>query len=102
MSKKDQDEAYYRNFRSYVVLTWMFCNAALVALILNSGGIERLTSKKTDDVGATSYVVKVYLLVVLWSVAGLSGFKFVGAMWYLIFRIVSPIDRRRGRTYTNP
>lgn len=86
MSKKAADKAYYRNFRSYVVLAWMFCNAALVAIILKSGGIERLSTKQTNE-GATSDVVRIYLLVVLWSVAGLSGFKFVGATWYLIHRI---------------
>jgi chitin synthase len=95
MDKKEMDEAYYRNFRSYVVLAWMFCNAALVAIILKSGGVERLSTKPTTDTGATSNVVKIYLLVVLWSVAGLSAFKFVGASWYLIFRIVSwPLTRR--------
>lgn len=92
LSKKESDEAYYRTFRSYVVLAWMFCNAALVAVILKSGGLERLSVKKQEEVsadGSASSVVKAYLLVVLWSVAGLSAFKFVGAMWYLIGRIVS-------------
>ena len=90
MDKREKDEAYYRNFRSYVVLAWMFCNAALVAIILKSGGVERLGPKASGDTGATSGMVRVYLLVVLWSVAGLSAFKFVGASWYLIYRIVSP------------
>jgi chitin synthase len=86
--KADVDEAYYRQFRSYVLLAWMFCNAALVAIILKSGGLERLSvQKETEADGASSGIVRVYLLVVLWSVAGLSGFKFVGAMWYLIHRI---------------
>jgi hypothetical protein len=69
----------------------MFCNAALVAIILNSGGLERLSVKTqtVQEEGAASSIVKTYLLVVLWSVAGLSAFKFVGAMWYLIERIVS-------------
>jgi len=87
----DADEikkAYNANFRSYVVLAWMFCNALLVAIILKSGGLERLSVKKqTVQDGAASSIVRTYLLVVLWSVAGLSGFKFVGAMWYLIGRI---------------
>ncbi len=78
------------DFRSYVVLAWMFCNALLVAVILKSGGVQRLSVKKQEvEQGAASNTVRVYLMVVLWSVAGLSGFKFVGAMWYLIKRIVS-------------
>ena len=67
----------------------MFCNGALVALILKTGGIERLSVQSQVDQGDASSVVKTYLTVVLWSVAGLSSFKFVGAMWYLIKRIVS-------------
>lgn len=77
------------SFRSWVVLAWMFCNGALVALILRTGGIERISVQKEIQQGDSSSVVKVYLTVVLWSVAGLSSFKFVGAMWYLTKRIVS-------------
>ncbi len=82
---------YDANFRSYVVLAWMFCNGALVAVILRTGGVERLSLKTAQegDEGDSSGVVKIYLTVVLWSVAALSGFKFVGAMWYLTKRIVS-------------
>ena len=88
-SVKDKNDFYDANFRSYVVLAWMFCNAALVAVILRSGGIQRLSVQQQIQDGAASSVVKVYLTVVLWSVAGLSSFKFVGAMWYLIKRLVS-------------
>ncbi|KAH6682756.1 chitin synthase 2 [Halenospora varia] len=84
----DEELNYNKAFRSYVVLAWMFCNAALVAVVLKSGGLNRLSVKPVaigkDDQSRT---VKVYLLIVLWSVAGLSFFKFVGAMWYKIKRI---------------
>jgi chitin synthase len=85
---KDADEGYRKAFRTYVVLVWMFCNAALVAIVLNAGGLNRLELNPSGQ-EATSAKVKTYLLVVLWSVAGLSAFKFVGAMWYKIHRIVS-------------
>jgi chitin synthase len=91
--KQQEDEDYYKGFRSYVVLFWMGCNAALVAIILKSGGVERLSyggsESGVSDPGVANSTVKTYLLVVLWSVAALSGFKFVGASWYLIHRIVS-------------
>ena len=29
----------------------------------------------------------IYMTIVLWSVAVLSGFKFLGAMWFLIVRM---------------
>src|SRR5204863_1534129 len=87
---------YNRAFRTYVVLVWMFTNAALVAIVLNAGGLQRLNVASSSTVAKVatndseeSGTVKVYLFVVLWSVAALSGFKFIGAMWYKIHRIVS-------------
>lgn len=89
LSEKAKNDFYDASFRSYVVLAWMFCNAALVAIILKSGGIQRLSVQQVTQQGDATSIVKVYLTVVLWSVAGLSSFKFIGAMWYLIKRIVS-------------
>jgi chitin synthase len=89
ISEKAKTDFQDASFRSWVVLVWMFCNAALVAIILRSGGIQRLSVQQQLQDGAASSVVKIYLIVVLWSVAGLSSFKFVGAMWYLIHRMVS-------------
>ena len=80
----------YAAFRSYVVLSWMFCNAALVAVVLNAGGLNRLAVKQqVVEEGTPTASVIVYLKIVLWSVAWLSGFKFIGAMVYRIKRIVS-------------
>lgn len=89
LSKKAKDDFYDASFRSYVVLAWILCNAALVAIVLKSGGVQRLSDQEQIQNGAASSVVKVYLAVVLWSVVTLSSFKFVGAMWYLIKRLVS-------------
>jgi chitin synthase len=101
-NSKDDDEGYRKAFRTYVVLVWMFCNAALVAIVLNAGGLARLevnpTAAGTEDESAK---VKTYLLIVLWSVAGLSAFKFVGAMWYKIHRIVSAHLKRLRRIFAN-
>ncbi|KAF8857623.1 chitin synthase 1 [Acephala macrosclerotiorum] len=91
VKKKNTSEEelnYNRAFRTYVVLAWMFSNAALVAIVLNAGGLQRLKVQSTTTVGdEESNTVKVYLFIVLWSVAGLSAFKFVGAMWYKIHRM---------------
>jgi chitin synthase len=84
------EEDYYKSFRSYVVLVWMFCNAALVAIVLRAGGLSRLSVQTQPSGGGDPSVnVNIYLQVILWSVAGLSAFKFVGAMWYRIIRFVS-------------
>ena len=66
------------------MLFWIGCNVALVAAILGSGGNSTLTLAGSTDTKAKATT---YLLVVLWSVAGLSAFRFVGAMWFLIVRM---------------
>lgn len=81
MSASEKQEDYYKGFRSRVVIFWLICNFALVALVLSTAGLERLTTT-TETQKST-----IYLLVVLWSVAGLSAFKFIGAMWFLIVRM---------------
>lgn len=90
----DKELNYNKGFRTNVVLIWMFCNAALVAVVLKAGGLNRLSVKPVGGGGPDeSRTVKYYLLIILWSVAGLSAFKFVGAMWYKIHRIVSLLPR---------
>ena len=83
-SASEKQEDYYKGFRSSVVLFWIGCNVALVAAILGSGGNSTLTLAGSTD--QTSKATT-YLLVVLWSVAGLSAFRFVGSMWFLIVRM---------------
>jgi chitin synthase len=98
-SARDVEDGYNKAFRSYVVLAWMFCNAALVAVVLNVGGLNRLSSSM--GLNHEANIEKTYLMVILWSVAGLSGFKFVGAMWYRIHRVVSICLCEVGRKYAN-
>jgi hypothetical protein len=88
-SAQDKQEDYYKGFRSAVVLAWMFCNLALCAVVLQTGGLE-VTAAKGDEAEDKRRKATIYLGVVLWSVAGLSAFRFIGAMWFLIVRLVSP------------
>lgn len=85
-SETQKQKDYYAGFRSCVVLVWMFTNFALAAGILNSAGLDRMTD---NDAAVESERSKVYLAVVLWSVAGLSAFRFLGCSWFLILRLVS-------------
>jgi chitin synthase len=85
VSAGEKQEDYYKGFRSSVVLVWMFCNFGLAAVVLNTGGLERVNVSKNSGVQRST----IYMAVVLWSVAGLSAFRFVGAMWFLIVRLVS-------------
>lgn len=81
MSASEIQEDYYKGFRSRVVLFWIICNFGLVAVVLSTAGLERVST--VEDTKKST----IYLAVVLWSVAGLSAFKFIGAMWFLIVRM---------------
>ncbi|EHK98484.1 putative Chitin synthase A [Glarea lozoyensis 74030] len=81
-------EDYYKGFRSRVVIFWLVCNFSLAAVVLNTGGLSRLGTKESDTVELDDDTTSnIYMAVVLWSVAGLSLFKFIGAMWFLIVRM---------------
>lgn len=74
---------YYRGVRTVVVLAWMITNFALSALVLSTAGLEKITPTDTDSSARATY----YMAAVLYSVAALSGFKFIGAMWFLVVRM---------------
>jgi len=84
VSEQEHQEDYYKGFRSAVVLVWMFCNFALAAVVLSTAGVDKIDVKNADTQRST-----IYMAVVLWSVAGLSAFRFFGAMWFLVVRMVS-------------
>lgn len=83
-SAQDKQEDYYKSFRSTVVTAWMTSNFVLVAAVLNVGGFQNLTTQANGDHNG-----QIYMGVVLWSVAGLSAFRFIGACWFLVVRLVS-------------
>lgn len=89
VSDSDKQEDYYKGFRSGVVLFWMFCNLALCAAVLQTGGLEVTVSNPDEVAKKKTDAATIYLAVVLWSVAGLSLFRFIGAMWFLVVRMVS-------------
>ena len=78
---------YYKGVRTGTVLAWMVTNFALCALVLSTAGLEKITPNEGDNEKAQSTRATIYLSVVLWSVAVLSGIKFIGAMWFLIVRM---------------
>jgi len=78
----DKQEDYYKSFRSNVVCSWMITNFILVAAVLNISGFERIDTADTQQQNST-----IYLAVILWSVAGLSLFRFIGACWFLVVRL---------------
>lgn len=90
ISEEEKQADYYKGFRSAVVLAWVFCNFALGAVVLSAAGLETFDDQTSDGEDSTQTKKSlIYMEVVLWSVAGLSMFKFFGAMWYLVVRMVS-------------
>ncbi|KAI7884570.1 chitin synthase 2 [Lichtheimia hyalospora FSU 10163] len=73
-----KQEDYYRTFRTRIVLTWIISNLALVVVITNSA---------FDGIGSFDTRSMIYLGFILWSVAALSLFRFLGSCTYLIIRI---------------
>lgn len=82
-SASEKQEDYYKGFRSAVVLIWMVCNFGLCATVLSTAGLERVKIGNSNDTDKAT----IYMAVVLWSVAGLSLFRFIGAMWFLVVRM---------------
>lgn len=85
--KAEAQMDYYRGVRTVVVLVWMIMNFALCAVVLSTAGLQKITpqtgtQEETQDARAT-----IYMSVVLWSVAALSLFKFLGACWFLVVRM---------------
>ncbi|KAG5801386.1 hypothetical protein H9Q74_013352 [Fusarium xylarioides] len=86
LQEKQMD--YYRGIRTGVVLIWMVSNFGLAALVLSSAGLDRISPNKDKDHEAEQLSrSNIYMSIVLWSVAGLSAFKFIGAMWFLVVRM---------------
>jgi chitin synthase len=88
MPKSEEQEHYYKGFRSAVVLIWVFCNFALGAVVLSAAGLENLNSSQNLQ-DTETLRASIYMAVVLWSVAALSLFRFIGALWFLVVRMVS-------------
>ncbi|KAF8932619.1 chitin synthase 2 [Dissophora ornata] len=72
---KTKQEDYYREIRTRVLLAWIMSNALLVALVTSTA----FGNFKTNST--------IYLGIVLWSVAGLALFRFVGSVTYMILRL---------------
>lgn len=127
VSPEEKQEDYYKGFRSAVVLVWVFCNFALAAVVLSAAGLENLdkssdsSSSSSSSSGSSSSSssgssntkrsdtqsdtdtqrATIYMAVVLWSVAGLSVFRFIGALWFLIVRMVSDLYARYMDLFTD-
>ncbi|EPY52688.1 chitin synthase I [Schizosaccharomyces cryophilus OY26] len=81
ISLKKQD--FYKNFRTFIVLAWIFSNLALVAVVINLNQTKGISISNNQ----TSY----YLAFLFWSVVAFSAVRFVGCIVYLFLRIVTGV-----------
>ncbi|KAF9398393.1 Chitin synthase, class 1 [Mortierella sp. AD011] len=79
-SAATKQDDYYRGFRTRMVMAWIGSNGLLVAVICSTA-IEK---KLTLDDGSNAY-----LAAIMWSVFGLSLFRFFGSIIYLFFSLFS-------------
>jgi chitin synthase len=71
-----------KEYRTKVVLFWMFCNAALVIVFTNNTFLDMLFPRTQMGATGPNYV-NPYLTFLFWSVAFLSFFRFVGSALYM-------------------
>ena len=91
LSAEDKQEDYYKGFRSGVVLVWIFSNLGLAAIILSTG-LDKLNVSDPNQTEEQRAVI--YMKVILYSVAALSLFRFIGACWFLVVRLVRILRNR--------
>jgi len=75
-------EDYYKEFRTKLVLAWMFSNALLV-IGFTSQAWENYAIQTYGNEGFNPY-----LAFIFWSVAALSAFRFLGSTTYLVMRLI--------------
>ncbi|WPK23849.1 hypothetical protein PUMCH_001099 [Australozyma saopauloensis] len=91
-SSKPSNEDYYAFIRSMTVLVWMFSNFLIVALVLETGGFNQLDSRPTTGKENRS---EIFLTVILWTVAFMAAFRFIGCVFYLILRFFDKFRSRK-------
>ncbi|RYP16039.1 hypothetical protein DL765_005355 [Monosporascus sp. GIB2] len=85
VQKAEAQMDYYRWIRSLNVLIWMITNFGLIALVLSTAGLDNLDPSASEE--AETRRANTYMAVILWSVAVLSAFKFIGLCWFLVVRM---------------
>lgn len=76
-------EDYYAFVRSMTVLIWMISNFIVIALVLETGGLSQFKGGDSEEQRS-----KIFLTVILWTVAFLALFRFIGCVAYLLKRFL--------------
>ncbi|KAK6457375.1 chitin synthase I [Scheffersomyces xylosifermentans] len=91
------NEDYYAFIRSMTVLIWMITNFIVVALVLETGGFNQFESATGLQVEKDKRA-RVFLTVILWMVAFMALFRFIGCVMYLIQRMARKLKRSEHAT----
>ncbi|GAV30638.1 hypothetical protein PMKS-004155 [Pichia membranifaciens] len=86
---EEKNKFYFAFFRSMTVLVWMFSNFILVAVVTETGGLSQFDNddnKKDSNDILPSKQTFIFLSVILYIVAFMALFRFVGCTVYLIQR----------------
>ncbi|KAH3671308.1 hypothetical protein OGAPHI_000531 [Ogataea philodendri] len=98
VNQEEEDAFYFAFIRSMTVLVWMITNFIIIALVTEAGGLYQFTP---DDSSSTDYLpatrISVFLTVILWIVAFMALFRFIGCCAYLISKLVDRIKLRKFR-----
>jgi len=88
---KSKMEDGFKNFRTRIVLAWLFSNALVVVLLSNSNILDRIQQPFLIDPNSTTVdgsVGNPFLEFIFFSVLGLSIIRFLGSTIYLILRAI--------------
>ncbi|SCV05285.1 LANO_0H04126g1_1 [Lachancea nothofagi CBS 11611] len=95
VSFEEKKTNYYAMVRSLVIILWVISNFVIVAVVLETGGISQYESLNKNSGSSTSVTTTVsilpqrstiYFSVILWLVAFMAAFRFLGCCVYLTQR----------------
>lgn len=94
VSFEEKKTNYYAMVRSLVIILWVISNFIIVAVVLETGGIGQYESlDKMQSSTSTETTVSilpqrstVYFSVILWLVAFMAAFRFIGCCLYVVQR----------------
>lgn len=76
---KTKQEDYYKAFRTRLVVIWCATNGLLVSIVTSGSNLIGTYEERSEA----------YLAFVLWSVAFLAAFRFVGSVAYIFLRLIT-------------
>jgi len=83
-SESQQQEDYYKSVRTYMVVSWMVCNAILAMAV-------------SEAYGSTNISDNFYLTFILWAVAALALFRALGSGTFMLINCVEAVVEGRIR-----